>query len=736
MADIVPSSQVASIEPYSPPVPREAPQVGQVNALSLWKAFRARWIWGIVAGIVLGAGAAGTAYVVNPARYNASALVRVLSAKGGIFDRGPVVETDKSPFQRAQPSLVTSRGVLRSAATSEKGRAIAATGKYGDLTSWLERNVKVGYLEDTDLMQITLAGPDARDTAELLNLVVNAYTEEAIKGERTALSEQIEVLTNASMTLQDNLRREKDALAALAKTLKTADAKALSTQQTLLVEEHGQARSQVGLIQAQIRELEVRLSTLKSLVDSPATERTAFLVEQQVDTDPSVAKQAAMVRDKEEILVRARSNSLPNNPALARYEQAVKLAKEQLEHIRTESRQRVSGVIQGKTKSDAAAEIKGTQEEIRIRKGHLQSAVENEEKLRHELDRLGTSSFELEAKRSDIEQQEATLKKVREQKETWQVEAQSNRQRILVMQRAEPPDSKNTRSRDTLATLAGFAGMLLGMVGTSLFEARTRRIQSAEDVTGELGMNVVGTLPVLPSRWSNGSGDGYWGHLVTESVAYIRTVVLAQRGPRPNRVIMITSAQSQEGKTMLASNLALSIARTGRRTLLVDADLRRPSVAALFGVPEGPGMAEVLRGEAKAADCLRPSAMPGLSLLPAGQCCRQAIQELAREGIETLFLQLREEFDFIVVDSSPILPVSDSLLVGRVVDAVVFCVRPKVSRAPSVFSAHEMLSRLRIPVLGTVINGARRHSAGGGDYLYLLGENRRTTPTPTPTDNP
>jgi Mrp family chromosome partitioning ATPase len=115
--------------------------------------------------------------------------------------------------------------------------------------------------------------------------------------------------------------------------------------------------------------------------------------------------------------------------------------------------------------------------------------------------------------------------------------------------------------------------------------------------------------------------------------------------------------------------------------------------------------------------------MPGLSLLPAGRCCRQVVQELACDGIETLFRQLRDEYDFIVVDSSPILPVSDSLLLGRLVDAVVFCVRPKVSRAPSVHAAHEMLGRLHIPVLGTVINGAQRHSGSGGDYLYLLGEN-------------
>jgi succinoglycan biosynthesis transport protein ExoP len=725
MADIVSSSRITNLEPHTPHLPREGGSTGQVNAVSLWKAFRARWYWAILAGLILGGGAGAGAFFANPAKYNASALIRVLSSKGGVFEHGPVLETDKSPFQRAQPSLVTSRGVLRAASTSEKGRGIAATGKYGDLTSWLEHNLKVGYLEDTDLMQITLSGSDSRDTAELLNLVVSAYTEEAIKAERNALTDQIEMLSNASIALQENLRQEKDKLAALAKTLKTADAKALSVLQTLHVEEHSRARSDVAQVQAMIRELEVKLQTYKSLAQAPPGEQATFVVEQQIETDPVIVKQAAVVRDRQDVLMRAQNISLPGNPALAPYVERLRIAKEQLEHLRVEARQRVGAIIQGRTRAEAAAEAKRIEEELRMRNNQLQTLKDTEDRLRRELDRLGASSFELEAKRADIDQEAATLKKVREQKETLQVEAQSNRQRVLVMQRAEPPEAKNTRSRDTLAGLAGFAGLFLGVVGTSFFEVRARRIQSADDVTGELGMNVVGTLPVLPSRFSSGagSGDSYWGHLVTESVAYIRTVVLAGRGPQATRVLMITSAQSQEGKTMLASNLALSIARTGRRTLLVDGDLRRPSVAALFGVPDGPGVAEVLRGEAVAGDCVRPSAMPGLSLLPAGRCCRQAIQELAREGIENLFQQLREEFDFVVVDSSPVLPVSDSLLLGRLVDAVVFCVRPKVSRAPSVHAAHEMLSRLHIPVLGTVINGARRHSGGGGDYLYLLGEN-------------
>ena len=86
MADIVPTSRVTSLEPYAPPVPRGTVQIGQVNAVSLWKAFRARWALGILAGLLLGAGAGAAAFFGNPARYNASALIRVLSTKGGIFE--------------------------------------------------------------------------------------------------------------------------------------------------------------------------------------------------------------------------------------------------------------------------------------------------------------------------------------------------------------------------------------------------------------------------------------------------------------------------------------------------------------------------------------------------------------------------------------------------------------------------------------------------------------------------
>jgi succinoglycan biosynthesis transport protein ExoP len=156
----------------------------------------------------------------------------------------------------------------------------------------------------------------------------------------------------------------------------------------------------------------------------------------------------------------------------------------------------------------------------------------------------------------------------------------------------------------------------------------------------------------------------------------------------------------------LAGHLASSLARAGRKTLLLDGDLRRPSVHQLFEMPMQPGFSEVLLGEVEAADAVQNSNQDGLSILPAGQWDREVMQALARDGLEGIFEKLREEFDFIVVDSHPVLPAADSLLIGQHVDATILAVLRDVSQTPRVYAASQKLSALGIRVLGAVVNGA------------------------------
>jgi capsular exopolysaccharide synthesis family protein len=184
-----------------------------------------------------------------------------------------------------------------------------------------------------------------------------------------------------------------------------------------------------------------------------------------------------------------------------------------------------------------------------------------------------------------------------------------------------------------------------------------------------------------------------------------------------DRVVMVTSAVPREGKTSLSAHLAASLARTGRRTLLVDGDLRVPSLHRLFERPSHPGLAEVLRGEFKVTSVVQHTNVSDLWIMTAGKADTNAIQAFARpQQLQAVIQALREQYECVVVDSAPILPVVDSLLLGQHVDAVILSVLRGVSHMPAVQTAYERLVELNVRVVGMVVTGADPQELYGGWY--------------------
>jgi len=172
-------------------------------------------------------------------------------------------------------------------------------------------------------------------------------------------------------------------------------------------------------------------------------------------------------------------------------------------------------------------------------------------------------------------------------------------------------------------------------------------------------------------------------------------------------VIMISSALAGEGKTTLASQLAVSLAASGQRTVLVDCDLRRSVLHQLFEAKLQPGLSEWLSGRADVISVIQPTGIDNLSLVAAGRRNESTLGQLAGDEIEKVFQTLRTGFDFIVVDGSPVLPVVDARLIGQHVDSVVLSVLRDVSCAPRISAACEILKSFGIPLLGAVVLGSR-----------------------------
>jgi capsular exopolysaccharide synthesis family protein len=198
------------------------------------------------------------------------------------------------------------------------------------------------------------------------------------------------------------------------------------------------------------------------------------------------------------------------------------------------------------------------------------------------------------------------------------------------------------------------------------------------------------------------------------------------------RCVLITSAIGGEGKTTLAAQLAARCGNAGMSTLLIDADLRRAALCPLLDVPEGPGLSDVLKEEATTTveEVVIPVQGGTFFLLPAGTPIQDTNRIFQNRNLSLLIAQLRQLYDLIIIDSPPVLPVPDALILGRWADGAILAARYDISRFPLVERARHQLANAGIAIMGTVINGMRNTDSYYGRYSY----GRRRSPQPSSSE--
>jgi capsular exopolysaccharide synthesis family protein len=286
---------------------------------------------------------------------------------------------------------------------------------------------------------------------------------------------------------------------------------------------------------------------------------------------------------------------------------------------------------------------------------------------------------------------------------SWEIE-DTNTDQVKVMQWAFPTEKINVYERFAIAGLGALAAFCGTCYGVGLLEFRRRRLNSPADVDEGLGIRVLGVLPPVASRKSMAPGSITAAQL-SESIDNVRATIMHDSTSRPRQIILVASPSSMEGSTTVASHLALSLTRAGRRTLLIDGDLRDPSLHKLFGMPLEDGVSELLRSELEITDAIRPTSTEGLWLMTAGICDMDAIHALATDQLQPIFEKLRAEFDFVIIDGAPVLGLSDSLSIGQHIDGAVLTVLRDHSGVRNIYQASELLRSLGIRLIGCVVNG-------------------------------
>ena len=329
--------------------------------------------------------------------------------------------------------------------------------------------------------------------------------------------------------------------------------------------------------------------------------------------------------------------------------------------------------------------------------------------LAKDLDHIDLSSKRYGALDSEIQQEQKNVDKLFDVFKQAQIEDESEA-RVTPIGEAEL-QNRDAKKRILLLIMAPIAAFFFVLLAVAWWEFAARRIHEPDEVVSALAMRVVGAVPEMPDprrlRAAAGSpAEEILKHNLIESIDAIRTMLLRNAAVENLRVVMVTSAVGGEGKTSLASNLAMSLARAGRKTLFIDCDLRRPAAHQLFEHPLQPGFSEVMLHEVELPDAVRTTSVdPNLFLLPAGLWDRNVLQELAKSGVTSIFEKLRDEFDFIIVDSHPVLAATDSLLIAQYADAVIVSLMRDVSQMHNVHTACQQLATLGVRVFGAVVSG-------------------------------
>jgi polysaccharide biosynthesis transport protein len=348
-----------------------------------------------------------------------------------------------------------------------------------------------------------------------------------------------------------------------------------------------------------------------------------------------------------------------------------------------------------------------------------------EEQLRSQISSVGKqlSSFRGNAttspQASALLNQEAVLK---EQLAQMQVSGAVDTGDVVLVTPAQTPVSPSSPKPAQDALLGVVAGFALGLGAAFLRDSFDDRLTSKEATEQAGGVPVLAMTPVVAFPRRSGPvvvSVAEPTSPAAESYRSLRTSMQFARQERQLRSVLVSSPGVAEGKTSTLANLGVVFAQAGERVVLVSSDLRRPRIGAFFGLDERAGLACVLQGRRTLEETVLP--VPGferLSLLPAGPVAPNPAELLNGALARDIFARLRDQYDLVLIDSPPVLPVTDAAILSQYADATLMLAASGQTRRSDLHRAVEKLDQVGATILGTVLNKVTRHTGNYYGYSY------------------
>lgn len=546
-------------------------------------------------------------------------------------------------------------------------------------------------ISNTQLVQIRFTSSDPKLAADAANAHAKAYIESILET-RLAVTESARGWMNRRVEeLRKQLNESEQALQEFSERQGLIDTEGIQTLPTRTINELSSdlVDARRKLSEAQIAYEQLPSSDVEG--DTGGLEGTPAVMndlavrrfrEIQAEAEQRVAELAQRYGPKHPKMITARSELNTASANLRRQQRAV-----------------VDGIAA--TYNAARSDVAQVERELAAAKANFQ----NVERSRSRLTELRR---EVETNRQLYDM---FYGRIQEMAQTGDLESVNAR---ITSPAVVPIDPSGPKKRLIVAMMLA-AGLVVGIVLAFLGETLNNPIRSFEDVETKLNLPMLGMVPLVddPSMFDADAPQ------FKNAFGAVRTGIMLDRPDTPHKVILVTSAVPNEGKSTVAMNLGYAFS-TLERTLIIDGDLRQPSISGAVAAGRyKPGLAQLLEGKASVDDCIFHHSDKNVDIMATGLVSPDALELLSSPRLAQAFQVLRQKYDRIVIDSPPVLAVSDPILLGKLADTIVVVVKADETDARIVRHGLRKLEPARVPICGLVLNQLDFRKAGKySDYGY------------------
>ncbi len=541
---------------------------------------------------------------------------------------------------------------------------------------------------------------DPVPNTRLVNLRFNAYDPQVAANAVNALAQLY-----IEQTLEFRFTTSTEATGWLSERLAEQQAKIDTAEKAL--QEYSERE---GLIDQESREglVEQRLDSLNAAVIEARTDRIsketiyrqiATLSPAQLTSHPQAMSSGAMQA------LRAELSALREEHA--RLSQTLGDRHPEMVRVRTGIQ-----TTEQKLREEARNVVRAAESEYRTALARESRLQANLEAAKGEAQQVNRKGFELGALRREVESNRQIYEDLLTKTKQTGLETKLKTTNIRVVERAETPRAPARPNKLRNYQLALMFGLVFGVGLALLFENFDNTFKTPEDLKTHLGVPFLGMVPDVSVGSGGGAAHdpstGLLGKKSNEAVAdayrVLRTNLIFTSAETTGRAILITSAAPGEGKTTTIANLAESLAKNGAKVLAVDADLRRPTLHQRARIPKTPGLSDMIVGNAAASQAIRSTRINGLSILPCGYIPPNPAELLGSAMMRQIMEAVRSRFDWVLVDTPPILAMADAAVVCPTVEGVVLVVAAETSTKPQVERAVDQVLSVGSKILGVVLN--------------------------------